>query len=224
MATLNTPATTLLGLGADAMNNMFDIHIDLPSALPASFGISQLDSSITIRADGFTPPEFSIKTYKVGYKTTQIDRPATKIEGERQFEITFRLDANYQAYKALGAWRSLLMDPSSTYATNALWGANGDTDATVGESNSVFGTVKVAALDRPIYMNMGDKFAFSGVTDGKFTEAGPENTVIWEFYNVWLQKLEEPKFVTDGGEAIKIKATFKFGDFVNPVYTAALQA
>ena len=26
------------------------------------------------------------------------------------------------------------------------------------------------------------------------------------------------------GEAIKIKATFKFGDFVNPVYTAALQA
>lgn len=221
MATLNTPATALLGLGADAMDNMFDIQIDLPESVSA-FGIPTTlggSPSITIRADGFSPPEFTIKTYPIAYKAVKIDRPATKIDGERQFEITFRLDANYEAYKSLGAWRSLLMEPSSGYATNALFGQGGDVSVAAGASNNVFGTVKIAALNRPIHMTTGNAFEVGGVTSGKFTDEPSANNVIWEFYNVWLSKLEEPKYKTDGGDAIKIKATFKFGDYVNPIYT-----
>lgn len=218
-----SPVTTLLGLGADAMNNMFDIKIDLPEDVSAiDLGFETQVPALTIRADGFNPPVFNVKTYKVAWKAVEIERPSTKMTGDRKFDITFRLDANYIGYRLLGAWKGLIMQASSGYVTNALWGSTGDGSSA---GNNVLGTVTVSALARPIYM--ASRFAASGVTDGKFTgDLGTETGAMptsselstWKFENVWLMAMDEPQYKTDGGEAIKIKATFGFGDFTDPVY------
>lgn len=241
----NNQVTALLGLGADAMDNMFDIVITPPTGLTTFENLGagragvldaanpQFENDITIRADGFSPPVFNPKTYKVGYKAVSIDRPATKIEGERQFTISFRLDANYRAYRFLSAWRSLIMQASSGYVTNALWGDSADQASLttpVGEINKVFGQVVISALARPIYQSSGTPFSAQGVTTGKFTEdslavsaasetiPGATDLSTWQFNQVWISKLDEPKFKTDGGDIIKIEATFKFGEYIDPIY------
>ena len=246
MATLeNNQVTALIGLGADAMDNMFDISITSPAGLTTfenlgagTAGVLQaadpgFENDIVIRADGFEPPSFNIKTYKTAYKAVSIDRPATKLEGEREFKISFRLDANYRAYRFLSAWKSLIAQASSGYVTNALWGPGGDVaglTSPVPDINSVFGQVNVSALARPIYQSNGNPFSAQGVSIGKFTSGSlltsqaadtvpnSQDLTSWQFMQVWLVKLEEPKFKTDGGEAIKIAATFKFGEFIDPIY------
>ena len=246
MATLATnQVSALLGLGADAMDNMFDITITPPSGLTTFENLGagkagllnasdpQFENDITIRADGFEPPQFSVKTYKNGYKAVTLDRPATKIEGEREFKISFRLDANYRAYRFLAAWKSLIMQASTGYVTNALWGAGGDTASLTGPVptiNAVFGQVVVAALARPIYQSNTTPFSAQGVSVGKFTDgslaSSPASETIpsaadlnaYQFNQVWLAKLDEPKYKTDGGDPIKISATFKFGEYIDPIY------
>ena len=246
MATLESnQVTALIGLGADAMDNMFDISITPPTGLTTfenlgagTAGVLQaadpgFESDIVIRADGFEPPAFNAKTYKIAYKAVSIDRPATKMEGEREFKISFRLDANYRAYRFLSAWKSLIMQASSGYVTNALWGPGGDTAGPiepVPEINTVLGQVTVSALARPVYQSDSNPFSAQGVSIGKFTPGSlltskasgtvPLSSDLnnWQFMQVWLSKLEEPKYKTDGGDAIKIAATFKFGEFIDPIY------
>jgi hypothetical protein len=249
MATLeNNQVRALIGLGADAMDNMFDIMIDPPQGLttlenigagrPGALGAAAYSGTITLRADGFEPPAFNPKLYKIGYKAVTIERPSTKIEGDRQFKITFRLDANYQAYRFLSAWKSIVMQASTGYVTNALWAGGlypgtdaGDTSGIpVSELNRVFGMVRVSALARPIYQSTQYPYSAQGVTIGKFTndiiaESHAGNTIpssidmtTWNFYQVWLSNLEEPKYKTDGGDIIKVAATFKFGEFKDPIY------
>jgi hypothetical protein len=237
--------TTLLGLGADAMDNMYDVVITPPkgmSGLQAAIAgragdLAYSDAALanfTIRAEGFEPPKYKIQTYKVGYKGVEIDRPKTKLDMEREFELSFRLDANYQVYQFLSAWRSQLVQASSGYVTNALWGEDTQGDRVagmVGEINSVFGSVTVTALSRPIYMAQGTPFQSFGVTEGKMdgtaaggstlTETTPlvGGTTQWKFAHVWLAELDEPSFKNEGGDAIKIKAKFKFGDLIDPAYS-----
>lgn len=238
--------TALIGLGADAMDNMFDITITPPVGLTTfeNLGAGRagvlnaadpgFENDITIRADGFEPPQFNAKTYKVGYKAVTLDRPSTKIEGEREFKITFRLDANYRAYRFLSAWKSLIMQASTGYVTNALWGDGADQaslTSPVGDINKVFGQVVISALARPIYQSNSIPFDAQGVSVGKFTDGSLATTKAsdtmpsaidlstWQFNQVWLVKLDEPKYKTDGGDPIKIAATFKFGEFIDPIYS-----
>lgn len=236
---------SLLNLGADAMDNMFDVTIEPPAGLTTfdgasldsiTFDSAQFKHDITIRANGFKPPEFNVKTYKVGYKTVEVDRPATKIEGDRQFEMSFRIDANYMAYRFLGAWRALIMNASTGYATNALYGGTGnaiggDSElfSTAGGLNTVFGSVRVAALSRPIYMTENEPFGAHGVTEGKFEDssslstgpAKPDGQLSqWEFTEVWISNLGVPEYKTNGGDPIEVSATFKFGNFKDPIYNA----
>jgi hypothetical protein len=237
----NNNVSSLLGLGADAMDNMFDVSIIPPAALTdilsnitagrpgmVSFDDPQFKNNITIRADGFEPPKFNVKTYPVRYKAVEIERPSTRIEGKREFKITFRLDSNYIAYKFLGSWKSTIMQISSGYATNALWGGESDNDPTVGKVNNVFGEVNVVALSRPIRAADSDPFKAHGVTNGKFTNDTLKSEPLtiptsdeltkWTFKQCWISDLEEPKYKTDGGDIIKITATFKFGEITDPIY------
>jgi hypothetical protein len=228
----NTQVTTLLGLGADAMDNMYDMTLIAPPGLATSifesrngslpggktFNDAEFLKTITIRADGFNPPKFNVKTYAVGYKGIEIERPATKLEGKRSFDISFRLDANYQGYRFLSAWKSLISQASTGYITNALWGEGADDPSQegVGEINKLLGSVSVRALSKPIYMKDDDPYRAQGVTYDKIEEDN-DDTISWHFFKVWIKDLDEPSYKTEGGDAIKIKATFNFADFKDPI-------
>jgi hypothetical protein len=182
---MNSQITALLQLGADAMSNMYDVTFTaIPSIIKEKMSASETapatggtqttaptttssnaaleaptpvqNHQLTLRASGFEPPKFNIKKYDVRYKTVGLRRPATRIEGDRSFKITFRVDSYYNIYRMLALWRSVLMEPATGYASNALWGpGSGDDLAAAGANtklNSLFGQIAVVALARPIYM------------------------------------------------------------------------
>jgi len=229
MAKLNTQAQALLTAGADAMTNMFDIAIMPPKGLagvaaaisdPAnSFaGDPAFLDSLMIRAEGFTPPNLKIKTYENSYKTVSLKFPSTKLDGEREFEIAFRQDAYYRVYKFFSAWKSLVGNGSTGYATSSLWGdgANDPSQSGAPSLNDVFGYVFVRAKARPIYSDAGDGiFTSHGVTSGQFDDA--DGVAPWAFRNVWVTDVGQPDFKTGEDGKIMTKVTFQFGDYLDPL-------
>jgi hypothetical protein len=202
---------TLINLGADAMSNMYDVRITLPEDIQNIY--QSLSDELVLRAKGFTPPKFNVKTYKVPYKTIEIDRPATKIEGERSFEIEFRLDASYKVYEMLKLWKARTGTGSTGYASNAIYGTG------YGNNNSL-GTVTINSLATSIKMNGTGEDAYfaDGVNTDFFTENGSQRTLQWKFHQCWLQDLDEPAFNMENADPISIKAKFFFGNYEDPLY------
>jgi hypothetical protein len=195
-----------MDLGADAMDNMFDIEITLPNNVKgAGDGIK----SLPLRATGFNPPVFKTKTYKNSYKAVSISRPAAKIEGERQFDIEFRLDALYFAYDVFKVWKGLVNNASTGYASNEL-------------NEDDLGAVAVSALKKPITIGTaGYTAAETGVSSGKI---GAEGNHAYSYDGVWITEVGEPAYKTDGGDALFVKITFQFGQFADPLQGNALLA
>lgn len=204
---MNTAVTALLGLGADAMDNLFDVEITLPTGVEAGEGAPDakgLLDQFRIRCQGFTPPKFNVKTYDVKYKTIKIKRPASVMEGDRVFELQFRLDANYYAYKALVSWRAKTLIPSTGLAYNALDLANG---------GEVDVHIITEAMARP---GPSDDGSYEAVSNGKSTSEAILTHNSWNFKDVWLTELSEPAFKQGGGDPIMITAKFAFGEFTDP--------
>jgi len=221
MAELNSQITALLSLGADAMDNTFDVIITLPTAVSEAItkntklseannlkDEAAVENMFALRCSGFEPPKFTLRTYEVRYKTIGLKKPASRIEGERVFKIQFRLDSYYSVYRALVAWRSYVMQPATGFAGNLV-----DTAKT--------GSVTVVALDSPVMQAQGGGYVSTGLTSGKYatSEKYPESEGIrWVFKNVWLIDVEDPKYKTGSGETMSVTATFGFGEFLDPQY------
>jgi hypothetical protein len=213
MATLiNTQVSALLKMGADAMDNLFDVNIAPPPAITAVEPAGQ--EPFALRCLGFTPPKFTLKTYDVPYKTRKTKRSAGTIEGDRSFQLQFRLDAYYVVYRLLLAWRSAQMQPSTGFAGSAL-------DVVDNNGNSFFGTISVVAADSPISRPLGGKYAqVAGITSGEMgsmpgTFPGVTSGLNWIFHDVWVMDVDNPKFITGSGEVQLVAATFGFGSYTD---------
>ena len=190
----------LLAAGADSMPNMFDVVITLPKDLESTNkGISGevTQSQLTLRAKGFTVPVASNATYKVAYKTIDIDRPLTKIAFDRTFDIIFRLDSAWLVYQQLNKWSNYFSNPITGFATNEL-------------TATTLGTVQVSVLNTPIEIVTGTGFnKFDGIDANTLVAA---NSISWTFEKVWCTKVTQPAFTTgEVSNAQEVTATFKFG-------------
>lgn len=211
---MNTAVTALLGLGADAMDNLFDVEVSLPTGGAAEVKAvgststtdpKELTKQYRLRCQGFTPPKFNVKTYDVKYKTIKIKRPASVMEGDRVFELQFRLDANYDTYRALADWRAKTLVLTSGLARNALDLANG-------------GTITVSTAAAPVKEDASTG-VYQGVTEDTSVTSAPDlEPASWIFMNVWLTELSEPAFKQGGGDPIMITAKFAFGEFEDPYH------
>jgi hypothetical protein len=190
---MNTYISELVGAGADAMTNMYEVNFTLPesSALGIDAGSTQ---SLRIRTDGFTPPADSQATYAVHWKTVSVDRPSTKIVMDRQFAITFRVDAEWDLYKLLLKWKGITSVGSVGFASQLL--------------TEALGTVAVKALGVPI----GRPDQVAAAIDDVPTIAD-DSRLLWEYHNVWIETITNPDFSTESTEPAKVTATFRFGDF-----------
>ena len=223
MAALNSQISALLSLGADAMDNLFDVHITLPTSISDALTDDNTPgmkadpiTPLALRCQGFDPPHFSLKTYDVRYKTVGIKRPAARIEGERIFKLQFRLDAYYNVYRVLLTWRSLVMQPSTGFAATSI--ADYQTQSP--------GSVVVYAIDAPISQKTGKGYNADGESRGHtlafpggdydLAAANAGADFGWSFQDVWLTDLEEPKFKTGSGEVQLVTATFAFGEYLDP--------
>lgn len=236
MGVLKTQITALHSIGADAMDNLYDVDITLPQIIIDNIAANKLGSPeliqthFRLRSEGFTPPKFTQKKYEVRYKTVGMNRPAARVDGERSFQITFRVDAYYLVYHALLAWRSLLFEPSVGYASPALPSARDiGSDA---EAAQYFGQISVATMISPP-IRRDSSYASPGITEGIIGtgsgngnltpvdnwDAMDENTQAfkaWEFQQVWISDLTEPEFQNGSGEIQKVTATFDFGEYKSP--------
>jgi len=200
MATLasNNHVTELLAAGADAMSNMYEIHITPAGTASTLAGGGTAESLFKIRAKGFTPAMLNQSQYAVKYKSITVNRPGTLVEGERKFEIEFRLDAYYDAYKALKKWQQETFNPQTGYVSNSLTSS---------------GLVKVYSLSTPIAL--ASDAHTTGVSDGNFLTTN----LLWSYSGVWVQQVTEPVFTTDSGEPLSVKATFYFSTVDGPSTT-----
>ena len=214
MAELNSQISALLSAGADAMDNLFDVSIDLPPALTSLIpgGMPGGRVPFTLRCMGFTPPKFTLKTYDAPYKTMKVKRAGGKIEGERSFQLQFRLDAYYTVYRLLLAWRSAQMQASSGFASNAV-------DTYDGNNNSFLGSIFVSAADSPVAQQLGKGYDAEGVSRGEISAQTAAQGVSvglgWVFQDAWIMDMENPKFTTGAGEIQLISVTFGFGNYID---------
>jgi hypothetical protein len=206
MATLaDNHVSTLLGLGADAMSNMFDVIVTPPEGIAGwvSGGGGGVDPNFKIdelkfRIKTFKVPMLNIDQYAVQYKTVEVNRPKSKITGDRSFDLTFRLDSYYSIYTAFKEWEAYVANTVTGYAASSV---------------PATGTVKVYANYGPLSANAG---YLTGNNTGTFEDAGGANSMKWEFDNVWCWKVTEPEFAMEDSSPLEVTASFYFGNMTNP--------
>lgn len=220
MAKLNSQISALLKTGADAMDNLFDVSIYLPYAVTQALNESSvmtpedLQTALSLRCMGFEAPKFTAKTYDVPFKTAKVKRAAGKIEGERTFKLQFRLDAYYQVYRALLAWRAAHFQPGTGFATSSI-------NAMDGNKKSFYGVIEVLATSVPIHnITNGPRYDFYGLTSGQVDRGasfGADNSsLVWAFRDAWVIDVDPPTFKTGNGDIQVITATFGFQEFIEP--------
>lgn len=200
--------STLMSSGIDAFTNLWDIGLRFP-------GEDIEDFNYSARATDFNPPELSLSTTTVDYKAIQITKQVPKIEGDRRFNITFRMDASFDIYSKLLAWKHIWVNPSG----ESIIQAGGMSNAI--EEASKYGAIRVVAYNAAL-----DSSNYSDATNaaGTITEFDPTSAVsaYWEFYDVICTKVGSPTFQRGNADFVTVQAEFIFGRYREPGTTESI--
>lgn len=111
MPLLTNSLNSLISVGNDAYSNLFRITF--------SGGTFPEDTqNLSVRCSGFTPPAPSQKTYPAKYITATIDRPVPKVDINRNFTLTFRLDDYWEVYSELLKQQKQLLHASKSFVSS----------------------------------------------------------------------------------------------------------
>jgi hypothetical protein len=202
----NKNIQALINSGADATKNMYDVLHKWPWA-------DTFDGGVSVRQKGVNIPEASTETYDVSYQGVTMKRAATKVNMERTFEITYRLDAAYEQYGKFIKWHS--------YTSNPVTGQVGNTPLAIGSVKVVAPKGQYNAYD---LWNGSTTNGASGraekmrMVDEDTSTKDAAGHVLWEFDNVWVFKVTQPAFSPDGGDALEFTVGYAFGDVDYPEY------
>jgi len=186
MALNNSHIATLVGAGADAMSNMFEVGFIPP------LGVTVSEESLKIRTKAFSPPAPKQATYDVHWKTVSVPKVATKIELDRTLEFEIRLDAYYNVYMSLLQWQSYTMQSSDGFASN---------------NPAALGTIKVKALGTPI-----TDITSEGAKDF-LSETG---ALVWKFEDVAIINISLSQYDTETANPVMATVTFIYGNYTGP--------
>lgn len=194
MATNNL--LTLLNSSYDSFSNLYSIAL---TTAPDGLTAPLLTSGSDIRVMNFKVPSLRLGEYENHYKTVSLPRFNAQITGEREFELRFRIDANWDLYKELKAWKDLFIKLSTDEIN---FGIYNNVTGTLGN----YAKVTVTALKSTTE-------ALS--SDGDSTTTNP---IEWVFDHVLLYDLVEPVFNRESSVPVEITAKFLFGEFIPPTY------
>ena len=186
----------LVGLGADAHLNLYDVFIRFPW---------ENAGKTMARASGFQVPVAQNSGYDISYHGNKIHLPNTEVGFERTFSIAFRSDAAYSLYSLFITWQSAVVDPVNGGVANYA---------------SALGDITVRALGGNYTAAEEAKTLVE--TDGSI-KAGDQNPE-WNFNQVWVSQVGQPQYTTEGSSQFTFDVTFYFADTNYPIYNgAALQ-
>lgn len=199
----NRNIQALINSGADATKNMYDVLHKWPWT-------DGYDGGVSVRQKGVQIPESSTETYDVSYQGVTMKRAATKVNMDRVFDITYRLDAAYAEYGKFVKWHS--------YTSNPVTGQVGNTPLAIGAVKIVAPKGHYNAYDLWNDAKVEDRDKKMAMVDTD--NSGDSGYVLWEFDNVWVYKVTQPAFSPDGGDALEFTVSYAFGDADYPEYGA----
>ena len=174
----------LLNAGNDAFSNLYEVTF----ALSDDYKDIIDSTTFTMRCKDFTPPSVSGgDTYRVRYVTALVDWPSAKVNVTRTFDLTFRVDSNYETYKNLHLLAKNNFNPNTSYV---------NTDLTDLAKTSFTVTVSV-------------------LTNGSSSAAETDKMELYKFNNCIITGITPIEYKQGDASPITAKATFVFGDMVD---------
>ena len=174
----------LLNAGNDAFSNLYEVTF----ALSDDYKDIIDSTTFTMRCKDFTPPSVSGgDTYRVRYVTAFVDWPSAKVNVTRTFDLTFRVDSNYETYKNLHLLAKNNFNPNTSYV---------NTDLTDLAKTSFTLTVSV-------------------LTNGSSSAAETDKMELYKFNNCIITGITPIEYKQGDASPITAKATFVFGDMVD---------
>lgn len=174
----------LLNAGNDAFSNLYEVTF----ALSDDYKDVIDSTTFTMRCKDFTPPSVSGgDTYRVRYVTAFVDWPSAKVNVTRTFDLTFRVDSNYETYKNLHLLAKNNFNPNTSYVNTDL--------ADLAKTSF---TVTVSAL-----------------TNGSSSAAEADKMELYKFNNCIITGITPIEYKQGDASPITAKATFVFGDMVD---------
>lgn len=190
----NSAIATLLDNGADAMSNMYEVYITFPG--------NDSGKAMTVRADGFNIPEMDVATYDLEYHGQKVSKPKTVLNFDRKFSLNFRMDAGYQLHKLFLQWQGYVGNPVTGGVANVA---------------GALGEVRVTALNDAYIAQSQQAQSFQDKLNdnGSLKEVDGQT---WVFKDVWVNKVGQPQYKTEGGDKFTFAVDFKFGRCTMPGY------
>ena len=174
----------LLNAGNDAFSNLYEVTF----ALSDDYKDIIDSTTFTMRCKDFTPPSVSGgDTYRVRYVTAFVDWPSAKVNVTRTFDLTFRVDSNYETYKNLHLLAKNNFNPNTSYVNTDL--------ADLAKTSF---TVTVSVL-----------------TNGSSSAAETDKMELYKFNNCIITGITPIEYKQGDASPITAKATFVFGDMVD---------
>ena len=171
----------LLNAGNDAFSNLYEVVLT-PNG---GFENEEDGTTFTMRCKDFTPPSLSGgDPYRVRYITAFVDWPSAKVNVTRTFDLTFRVDSNYTAYRRLHLLVKDNFNPNTDYVNTNL------TD--------------LAKTSFTITVNV--------LTNGSSSAADKDKMALYTFNNCIITGITPIEYKQGDASPITAKATFIFGD------------
>ena len=174
----------LLNAGNDAFSNLYEVVLT-PNG---GFENEGDGTTFTMRCKDFTPPDLSGgDPYRVRYVTAFVDWPSAKVNVTRTFDLTFRVDSNYTAYKRLHLLAKGNFNPNTDYV---------NTDLTDLKNTSFTITVNV-------------------LKNGSSSATESDKMALYTFNNCIITGITPIEYKQGDASPITAKATFVFGDMTD---------
>lgn len=205
-----TPASVLVNATGDAMDNIWDVYIDWPWSTAGANGAisSGAEAAASYRCSGFNIPQPKKETYSNTWNGITVKKIKSGIKLDRQFELEFRLDANYALYNKFTAWSKITGDANTSGVAN---------------TESALGRVQLVAPGAEYNaMSWSTPTAASAEDNMIAKRLAGTTKLVWTFEDVQCFDVSTPQFKqAETGTALKYKCLFTFGDVAYPFYTPA---
>lgn len=194
MATLsqaNNYLEALVQAGADAQQNLFVARFTFQNNSPNKNN-PELSEALTVRCTSFDPPQVSHSgKYVNKFITAYTPRPAAKVQVDRHFDLSFRVDANYFLYKRLLLQQNVTSNPAQSFAASDI--------------QSLMDIKAGMLFDVSIWTVQ------SGVIDYTYGLDSEHNGLnIYNFRNCWIEKIDPLPLNMDQAEAQVVKLSCNF--------------
>ena len=181
--------TDLLEAGNDAFSNLYEVKFTLPTSSNSEETASaDYGRVFTMRCKGFNHPEATAADpYTVRYLTAFVEWPTAQVNVTRTFDLEFRVDSNYEAYRELHKLAKSNFDPNTEFV---------DTNLDTLENKSF--TVAVSAI-----------------TNGSSSADNTDTLQLYEFKNCLITGITPLAYKQGTAEPLVATASFIYGDKVD---------